>query len=206
MLGQYGPQLFVAPLSERRTRTLPLVLRLTILERVPYLVLALATLLLIGRSAGLLLAVFFLMLFLALLGSGLCTPPWLDMVARSVPRTWIGRFFGLWSGVGGLLGVGGAAVAAAIIARVEPPYSFALCFVLTFAAMVVSFVLLSQGREVQPLRWAHGTLLGPRPAADQHHGSGARAAVASVLREALAALACGVARAGWRTLGVAARG
>jgi MFS family permease len=146
-LGQFGPQLFVAPMTERRSRTLPLILKLTILERVPYLFLAFATLLLVRRSTGLLLAIFFLMLLLALLGSGICTPPWLDMVARSIPRTWLGRFFGLWTGAGGLMGVGGSALAAAIIARVAPPYSFAICFTLTFAAMVVSYILLSRGRE-----------------------------------------------------------
>lgn len=146
-LGQFGTGLFTAPLTERRRRTLPLVLKLTILERVPYLFLAFAVLLLVGRSTGLLLAIFFLMLLLALSGSGLCTPPWLDMVARSVPRTWLGRFFGVWTGVGGLLGVGGAALAAEIIANVRAPYSFAVCFALTFSAMVVSYVLLSRGRE-----------------------------------------------------------
>jgi MFS family permease len=164
-LGQYAPQLFVAPMTERRRRTLPLVLRLTILERVPYLLLAVATLLLVGRSNGLLLSIFFLMLLLALLGSGLCTPPWLDMIARSVPRTWIGRFFGLWTGAGGLLGVGGSALAAAIIARVAAPYSFAICFTLTFAAMVVSYFLLARGRERRRPRSSTARRLSDKPLA-----------------------------------------
>jgi MFS family permease len=146
-LGQFGPQLFVAPLTERRERALPLILRLTILERVPYLLLAVGTLLLVGRSAGLLLVLFFVMLFLALAGSGLCSPPWLDMIARSIPGGWIGRFFGLWTGIGGLLGIGGAAVAAAILARVAWPLNFAICFALTFVTFIVSYVLLALGRE-----------------------------------------------------------
>jgi MFS family permease len=170
-LGQYAPQLFVAALVERRSRALPLILRLTILERVPYLFLAGGTLLLVDRSSGLLLFIFFVLLFLALFGSGLCSPPWLDMIARSIPRSWIGRFFGLWTGIGGLLGVGGAAVAAAILARVAWPYNFALCFALTFAAMIVSYILLSQGREPErPLKPAPRRSRG-RAAAQAHQAA-----------------------------------
>jgi MFS family permease len=146
-LGVYGPQLLVAPLVERRSRMLPFILRATIPERVPYLVLALGALWLAPTHPGLLLVLFFAMIFVALGSGGLCYPAWLDMVARSVPGGWIGRFFGFWTGLGGILGIGGAAIAAALIARVSWPLNFALCFLLTFLAMVVSFVLLALGRE-----------------------------------------------------------
>lgn len=146
-LGVYGPQLFVAPFVERRSRMLPFILRATVLERVPYLVLALAALWLAPSNPGLLLVLFFAMIFLALGGGGLCYPAWLDMVARSVPGGWLGRFFGFWTGLGGVLGIGGAAIAAALIAQVAWPLNFALCFLLTFAALVISFTLLALGRE-----------------------------------------------------------
>lgn len=148
-LGLYAPQLLVAPLVERRRHALPMILRLTILERVPYLFLGIAALVLATGHTDWLLGIFFLSIFLALLGSGLCSPPWLDMIARSVPSGWIGRFFGLWTGLGGVFGIGGAALAAAILAHVTWPLNFALCFFLTFAMFVISFVLLSRGREPQ---------------------------------------------------------
>src|SRR5262245_11892058 len=69
------------------------------------------------------------------------------MIARSIPPSWLGRFMGLWTGAGNLLGIGGAALAAAILAGIGWPQNFALCFALTFAAMAVSFVLLALGRE-----------------------------------------------------------
>jgi MFS family permease len=114
---------------------------------VPYLLLALGALWLADGHPDVLLALIFVMIFLALLGGGLTYPAWLDMIARSIPRTWLGRFMGFWTGAGGVLGVAGAAVAAALLAGVAWPLNFALCFGLTFAALAVSFVLLSLGRE-----------------------------------------------------------
>lgn len=146
-LGLYAPQLLVARLVERQRHALPFILRITIFERVPYLVLAVATLLFAGPHPDLLLVLFFLMLLTALSGSGLCSPAWLDVIARAMPKNWLGRFLGFWQGVGGFLGIGGAAVAAYLLAHVQWPLNFALCFLLTFAAMVVSFVLLALGRE-----------------------------------------------------------
>ena len=146
-LGLYAPQLLVAPLVERRRHALPLILRLTVLERVPYLALAIATVLFAQSNPNVLLVVFFVMILLALGGGGLTFPAWLDLIARAMPKNWLGRFLGFWQGLGGILGVGGAAVAAFVLAHVKWPLNFALCFLLTFAAMVVSFVLLALGRE-----------------------------------------------------------
>src|SRR6185437_12335610 len=146
-LGLYAPQLLVAPLVERRRHALPLILRLTILERVPYLALAVATVLFAQSNPNVLLVFFFVMILLALGGGGLTFPAWLDLIARAMPKNWLGRFLGFWQGLGGILGIGGAAVAAFVLAHVKWPLNFALCFLLTFAAMAVSFVLLALGRE-----------------------------------------------------------
>ena len=146
-LGLYAPQLLVAPLVERRRHALPLILRLTVLERAPYLALAIATVLFAQSNPNVLLVFFFVMILLALGGGGLTFPAWLDLIARAMPKNWLGRFLGFWQGLGGILGIGGAAVAAFVLAHVKWPLNFALCFLLTFAAMAVSFVLLALGRE-----------------------------------------------------------
>jgi len=152
-LGLYGPQLLVAPLVERLRHALPFILLATILERVPYLVLAFGAIALAGGNAGALLALFFAMIFLALFAGGITYPAWLDMIARSIPRTWLGRFMGFWWGAGNVMGIGGAAIATVLLASVTWPLNFALCFAMTFAAMVISFVLLALGRE--PARVTH---------------------------------------------------
>jgi MFS family permease len=146
-LGLFGPQLLVAPLVERLRHALPFILLVTILERVPYLILGIAALWLAQSNGTALLVLFFLMIFLALFGGGLTYPAWLDMIARTIPGNWLGRFFGFWTGLGGVLGIGGAAVAALLLAKAAWPLDFSLCFILTFATMVVSFVLLALGRE-----------------------------------------------------------
>ena len=146
-LGLYAPQLLVAPFVERRRHALPFILRCTVLERVPYLALALATILFAQSHPGLLLILFYVMILLALGGGGLTFPAWLDLIARAMPSNWLGRFLGFWQGLGGILGIGGAALAAFVLAHVAWPANFALCFLLTFAAMVVSFALLALGRE-----------------------------------------------------------
>ncbi|HEX8731153.1 MAG TPA: MFS transporter [Ktedonobacterales bacterium] len=152
-LGLYAPQLLVAPLVERLRHALPFILLATILERVPYLALAVGAIALAGRDSGALLALFFAMIFLALFAGGITYPAWLDMIARSIPRTWLGRFMGFWWGAGNVMGIGGAAIATVLLASVTWPLNFALCFAMTFAAMVISFVMLALGRE--PARITH---------------------------------------------------
>lgn len=146
-LGLFGPQLLVAPLVEKRRHAMPFILTVTILERVPYLILALGTLWLAAWNPQLLLGLFFAMLFVALLGGGLTYPAWLDMIARAIPNAWIGRFMGFWGGLGSVMSIGGAAIAALLVRQVAWPLNFALCFLLTFGAVAISFVLLALGRE-----------------------------------------------------------
>ncbi|HEX6800158.1 MAG TPA: MFS transporter [Ktedonobacterales bacterium] len=150
-LGLFGPQLLAAPWVERLRHAKPFIMVATIFERVPYLVLALGALLLAADHPGWLLALFYAMLFIALFAGGITYPAWLDMIARAIPGRWLGRFMGLWTGMGNFLGIGGAAIATAILARASWPGSFALCFTLTGAAMAVSFVLLALGREPERL-------------------------------------------------------
>src|SRR5262249_34684087 len=125
-LGIYGPQLLVASNVERRRHVMPFILVLTTLERVPYLFLAVATRWLAQGHPAVLLVCFLLFIFLAVASGGLTFPAWLDLVARAIPNEWFGRFLGFWSGLGGLLGIGGAAGAAWLIAHVMWPLNFAL--------------------------------------------------------------------------------
>ncbi|HLZ22851.1 MAG TPA: MFS transporter [Ktedonobacterales bacterium] len=168
--GLYVPTLLVASLVERQRHALPFILRVTILERVPYLLLALGALWLAGGNPGLLLLFLILMMFLATFGSGLTYPAWLDMIARTIPGNWIGRFFGFWTGLGGFFGIGGAAVAAALLGHFAFPLNFALCFLLTFGMFVISFVLLALGRE--PPRTMRRELVA-LDAAEREYGGGA---------------------------------
>lgn len=148
-LGVFAPQLLIASQVERLRRVKPMILTLTIGERVPALITGIAALALATRHAELTLAIFFLMTLVPSLSSGLTFPAWYDLIGRAIPQAWMGRFLGIWMGVGGALGALGSLAAAALIAAFAFPLNFALCFLLSFVAYCVSFVLLAMGREPQ---------------------------------------------------------
>jgi len=67
-----------------------------------------------------------------------------------LPDDWRGRFFGLWSALGTLLGLAGGVATAALLRARDWPTGFALCFGGAFACEVVSFAFLASAREGQP--------------------------------------------------------
>ncbi len=160
-LGIYGPPLLVAGLVERRPRVKPMMLRMTLFERLPFLLLGIGAMLLV-RQPVVLLALFFLMIFLQAAGGGLTFPEWLDLVARAIPARMRGRFLGGWSSAGNVMGVVGAALATAIVVALPWPWNFALCFGLSFVAVAISFVLLAISREpARPAVYAAPPAVGP---------------------------------------------
>lgn len=146
-LGFYAPQLLVAAYTERRRHVKPLLLVLTIGERAPSLIVALATFVLTAAHPAFLLALLLLMTLVPAFSSGLTYPPWYDLITRAMPARWLGRFLGFWGALGGGLGALGAMLGAAIIATFPFPTNFALCFLMAFGAYVVSFALLALGHE-----------------------------------------------------------
>ncbi len=150
-IGIFGPPLLVAGLVERRSRVKPLMLWTTLFERIPFLLLAVAALLLAQGNDGPLLVIFFVLVFIQAMGSGLTFPSWLDLIARAIPGQVRGRFLGNSTGIGNILGTGGAALAAAIIVRLAWPLNYALCFLLSFVAVTISFGLLAAVREPERL-------------------------------------------------------
>ena len=161
-VGIFGPPLLVAGLVERRTRVKPLMLWTTLLERIPFLLLAVAAVLLSRGHDGPLLILFFILVFTQALGGGLTFPAWLDLIARAIPNQVRGRFLGSSTGIGNILGTGGAALAAAIIVGLMWPVNYALCFILSFVAVTISFGLLASVREPARLtvtQVATGTVL-----------------------------------------------
>ncbi len=144
------PPLFVANFTERLSRKKPFVIGWTVVERLPYLALAVATPLLATTRPTALLWLLFAMIALSTLAGGVATPAWLDLIARMFPANWRGRFFGLSSALGGLLGVAGSAGAASLLEHFGWSTGAALCFACTFACLAISFVFISLGREPPP--------------------------------------------------------
>ncbi|HEY8284228.1 MAG TPA: MFS transporter [Chloroflexota bacterium] len=141
------PPVLISPRVSTLSRYRPFVLWLTLLERFPYLVLALCTLWFGVDHRTILLLVFFLMSATWAAGGGITTPAWLNLISLMIPTRLRGRFFGGAGAIGGLLGIGAAAITALILRGFAYPTNFALCFLATFAFLVLSFICLAMGRE-----------------------------------------------------------
>jgi MFS family permease len=152
-IGWQLPQLMTAGWMSRVRRYKPLMLWMTIHERVPYLGLAVVAfcLPLLSTTGALILT--FLMLIWQGIGAGLAANPWMSMVSKVMPAELHGTFFGTQSAAFNAMGGISAVIAGLILDRLAIPTNYSLCFLLTFLSMVVSYAFLSMTREpegVQP--------------------------------------------------------
>ncbi|MGQ0600791.1 MAG: MFS transporter [Anaerolineales bacterium] len=141
--GWFLPQLFFAPLLERLPRKLPLVMWLGAFERIPYALLPFMALWLPNLPQPWAVTVFLLIILWRALGSGLVAAPWQEMLAKIIPVTHRGRFFGIAHFAGQLVGIGGSAVAAWILAAWPYPQNFALSFGVGAVAIWASLAFIA---------------------------------------------------------------
>src|SRR5262249_32117568 len=136
-LGWFMPSLFAASHTETLERKLPFVVRHTVWERVPFVVLALAAFFLADRAPALTLVV---MLLVVTGVGGVLMPAWMDVIGRVIPTTLRGRFFGFANLAASAGGLAASVVTASILAAVPAPASFGLCFVGTSGCLALSFI------------------------------------------------------------------
>jgi MFS family permease len=148
-LGWQLPQLFMAGRVARVTRFHPMVLLMTLNERFPMFLLALLALLVptIGTETALVAA--FVLLLWQSIGAGLTANAWQSMLAKIMPSSIRGTFYGVQSGGANLLSSGGALAAGAALVALPYPYNFAVCFFITGTAMMISLGFLAMTREEQ---------------------------------------------------------
>lgn len=146
-LGWFLPSLLAAHHTRRLARKLPLVLRYTAAERIPFLVLAILAFATAERAPAFTLMATLVMLLVFTGTGGALMPAWLHILARAIPLELRGRFFGLsnsLAGVGGLLGSFGTAW---ILAHVAPPAGYGWCFLVATLFMGLSWVALALVHE-----------------------------------------------------------
>jgi MFS family permease len=141
-LGWFLPQLFTAQHVEQLPRKKPLVALLGFIERLPFLLMAGGALWFARLPQAIAVTLFFVLMAMRSLASGLVATPWQEMIARVIPVRWRGRFFGLSNGLGGALGLVGSAIAAVLLAELPYPENFALCFLIGFIFTGLSWVAL----------------------------------------------------------------
>ena len=146
-VGWQLPQLFMANSVSRLRRYKPMVMWMTIHERLPYLGLALVALFMgmLGNTAALVLT--FIFLIWQGLGAGFTANGWQSMVAKIIPPDWRGTFFGAQAAWANVLISVGAVTAGFILDKVRDPLNFTICFSLTVIGMGISMIFLGLTRE-----------------------------------------------------------
>jgi MFS family permease len=151
MLGFNFPQIFFAHIAQRMEYKKKFMLETGLIQRLPYLGLAIVSYLVIADiSSTAALLVFFTLFTVTAIGGSVHLPVWFDLISKITPVTVRGRLFAYRSITGGILGIGGGWLAMFILGRVSYPANFALLFFLAFIIMMVSFYVISQIREERP--------------------------------------------------------
>lgn len=146
-IGWQLPQLFTAQRVARQRRLKPMVLAMTSLERLPFLGLALAAWFGPSLGAQTTLALIFGLLIWQGFGGGFTATAWQSLIGKIMPAHRRGTFFGVQAAAANLMASLSAVLVGFILDREDSPLDFTLCFLLAFAAMVVSWFFLALTRE-----------------------------------------------------------
>lgn len=146
-LGFFLPQLFTARFVTRLARAKPYVLTIGALQRFPYWLLALAVWAFREAPNGTMLWIYFLITAAKAFPGGLGGTAWQMMLGKVIPASWRGRHFGICFLLGGLLSLGGAAIAQQLLAHYGYPDGFALCFLFSAIGVSASWLFVAQTRE-----------------------------------------------------------
>ncbi len=146
-LGWQLPQLLMAERVSRLKRYKPMVLWLTIQERIPFLGFALTAWALPYLGTKPALWITYLLLIWQSLGAGLTANPWQNLIAKIIPADFRGTFLGAQASIGNALSSLGAVFAGFILEAFDPPLGYVYCFLLASLCMAISWVALALTRE-----------------------------------------------------------
>jgi MFS family permease len=146
-VGWQLPQLLTANRVSRLRQYKPMVMLMTIHERIPFLGLALVAWLLPVLGPGLALLLTFALLIWQGIGSGFTANPWQSMIAKIIPPETRGTFFGVQAAFANILISGSAILAGYLLGWFETPNNFAILFLLAALAYGLSMAVLGLTRE-----------------------------------------------------------
>jgi MFS family permease len=149
MVGWQLPQLLTANRVAKLRRYKPMVVFMTLHERLPFFGLAIVAALVPVIGHELALTLTFLMLIWQGLGGGFTATAWQSMIAKIMPPNLRGTFYGTQSAFANLLSSGGAVLAGVLLGELDSPLDFTLCFLVAGAAMILSLGFLAWTREAE---------------------------------------------------------
>jgi hypothetical protein len=122
LLGFHLPQILIANRTRGTSMKKRLMLRTALVQRIPWLVIALATLFVLEPlSPAVALFVFFVLFGFAAVGGSLNLPVWFDLLAKITPVRIRGRLFGWRMMLGATLGILGGLVVERVLETMAYP-------------------------------------------------------------------------------------
>jgi MFS family permease len=146
-VGWQLPQLLTAQRVSRQKRLKPMVLWLTIHERLPFIGLALVAWLLPGMATRVALPATFLLLVWQGVGGGITATAWQSLMAKIIPGDRRATFFGAQMAAANFLAFFSAIFAGYVLDQLPSPLDYTICFVLASLMMLVSWGFLALTRE-----------------------------------------------------------
>lgn len=161
--GWFLPQLFLVGYVSSLKKKLPFTLKMSVLERLPYLLLPIFALLVPSLGKDLAVPLLIFIMILRGLGGGLTALPWQEMIATVIPITHRSRFFGFSRVAGQMMGVLGSTIAVLVLSKLAYPYNYAVGFSIAVVSQWISFFFFSRNREPQPEPEASATDVNKQP-------------------------------------------
>ncbi len=160
--GWFLPQMFLASRVTHTRKILPLSIRLGVAERIPYLFFPFLALAIpnIGKSTALILLI--LLTTWRGIAGGMSALPWQEVMARVIPISHRGRFFGFSRVFGQGAGILGSVITGLILANLSYPRNYALGFGVAVIIQWLSFFSYIQNREPEPEQ-VNPSALNPEP-------------------------------------------
>ena len=141
--GWFLPQLFLAKHLETQNRRLPLVIKLGILDRLPFLFLAIGALFILKVDPKVAVGVFFVFYIIKTFSSGFGALPWQELVATIIPVSHRGRYWGISLILGKIMGMAGAVATGFLLTSMAYPINYAMMFGLGFISVSISFYFIT---------------------------------------------------------------
>jgi MFS family permease len=147
-VGTHLPQIFIAGYVQQVSFKKRLMLKTGLLQRMPWLILALVTFFILSElPPQTALPVFFFLFGIAALGTSINLPVWFDLIAKITPVNIRGRLFAVRTILGATLGIAGGWIVRIVLKEVPFPANYGFLFLFAFIAMMISYVFLVNIRE-----------------------------------------------------------
>lgn len=145
--GFFLPSILVVSYIRTLKRKKPLLIKLALLQRVPFLGLGLAVLFLGTTRPALTLLILLVVVLATASGGGLVIPPYFYLTAKTIPVTLRGRLFAVRNLASYMLGIAAGGIIAAVLGRVAFPANFAILIFIGFGVLMLCIPAVALIRE-----------------------------------------------------------